>query len=478
MSKLVNYISSIGGEVGLNNVPMKENADHNQLFSDQRLKALVQHGSDIIAILDVDLKYTYISPTSLKILGVSPETFIGRQVQEFIHQDDLDLVMAEAADLKTIGHVQFTPFRVKNVNGDWKWLETKATNLINDSFVGGIVCNSKDITDKIISQEKIVESVERYNIVSKATSDIIREYKIDSNTVVWNKGLRRILKFKEAVTDVQWWEKKIHPEDRQRVLTKFEANIRNRAAGWEEEYRFRCGDGVYKYLIDRVFVAFDQDGEPSRMIGSMQDISARKEDEHWSKLLESVVTNTTDGVLITNAPVNSSPLVIYVNDALVKMSGYSRADLLHRNPELLNGGNYDQPGLKLISKALINKEACNTEIVNFTKQGKAYHVSINIFPITNTTGAITHWISIQRDITENRNYVNAIEEQNRKLREIRWVQSHLVRGPLTRIMGLVDLLKKFEPGDDREQLLEYLSKSANELDEVIGNISNSKVKSN
>ncbi|WP_316810883.1 PAS domain S-box protein [Pedobacter heparinus] len=196
------------------------------------------------------------------------------------------------------------------------------------------------------------------------------------------------------------------------------------------------------------------------------------EEEHWSKLLESVVINTTDGVLITDASFNPGPNIIYVNDALVRMSGYSRQELIGVEPSIFHGHDLLQEGLQKIEYALKHKLPCNLELVNYTKNGRPYDVSINICPVTDHTGTVTHWVSIQRDITENRNYIKEIEGKNKKLTDIAWMHSHQVRAPLSRIMSLVDLLKNHCSDMDQDVLHEYLSKSAAELDDVISNITN------
>ena len=165
--------------------------------------------------------------------------------------------------------------------------------------------------------------------------------------------------------------------------------------------------------------------------------------------------------------------MIYVNDALLNMSGFSREELIGKTPDIFHGVNETQQGLKKIEAAMKNKLPCNVELINYTKNGKPYDVSVNICPVTDNTGSVTHWISIQRDITENRNYIKEIEDQNKKLVDIAWMHSHKVRGPLTRIMSLVDLLKNHSSAEDQGILHEYLSKSASELDHVISDITNS-----
>lgn len=82
-------------------------------------------------------------------------------------------------------------------------------------------------------------------------------------------------------------------------------------------------------------------------------------------------------------------------------------------------------------------------------------------------------IIVARDITEKLTYINAIEEQNEKLREISWLQSHVIRAPLARMMGLVPLINDTDAlPDDMKQMIEYLLLSAKELNDVIMNITN------
>ena len=66
--------------------------------------------------------------------------------------------------------------------------------------------------------------------------------------------------------------------------------------------------------------------------------------------------------------------------------------------------------------------------------------------------------------------INAVEEQNAKLREIAWIQSHIVRAPLARMMGLMDLFKNGE--DEKETIVDFLIESAHELDAIIQDITN------
>ena len=96
----------------------------------------------------------------------------------------------------------------------------------------------------------------------------------------------------------------------------------------------------------------------------------------------------------------------------------------------------------------------------------------NGYIIRDENGRAIRMIGVIRDITERLNYITAVEKQNEKLLEIAWMQSHVVRAPLTKIIGLADLIKDFPNNDAEEnQLLEHLLTCAYELDNIIRDIS-------
>jgi YesN/AraC family two-component response regulator len=84
--------------------------------------------------------------------------------------------------------------------------------------------------------------------------------------------------------------------------------------------------------------------------------------------------------------------------------------------------------------------------------------------------SIIYSIERKKIMISVRNYIKAIEGQNDKLKEISWIQSHIIRAPLSRIMGLIPLITDTTDNDEREIMLHFLRSSANELDDVIRSI--------
>jgi len=331
-----------------------------------------------------------------------------------------------------------------------------------------------DITGRVNNEISIRQIKDQFDVLSKATSDTIWDYMIPNKTVIWNKGIKGIFGYKDInnnTTDISWFKSQIHPEDQEVVFDISAKNLQSGLSRWKTEFRLKCADGVYKYVLSRNFVIYDSNNIPMRIIGALEDISKRKEEEHWSKLLESVVINTTDGVVITNAELGKQgPKIMYVNTAFIAMTGYSKEELVGRTPKVFTEHKVNKPALKKLYRAIKKNMPCDIEVVDVNKSGQEYWVSMNVSPVADSTGKVTHWISIQRDITESRQYLTAIEEQNKKFREIAWIQSHVVRAPLARVLGLVDLLAHQTPGDETDVLLKHLSSSARDLDAIIINI--------
>ena len=315
-------------------------------LSEQRFKALVQDGSDLIAILDADGNYKYVSPTSKSILNIDADFFIGKNAFDFIHRDDKESVKSQFDLLSVKKRVEVSAFRFLDGKNKFRWVETIITDMSDDPVIAGIIANSRDVTQRIEDENKIKAGLERYNIVSKATSDAIYDFNFLTNEVVWNKGIQGIFghKLPYDTSTQEWWLKNVHPEDVKRTVQNFENCIKKKKTRWKAEYRFRSADGTYRYVLDRSFLIYNKEGEPIKMIGALQDV------------------------------------------------------------------------------------------------------------------------------TEQINYIQAIEDQNTRLREIAWFQSHVVRAPLARIMGLTDLLKNAEGETYYSELLAHILTSAEELDDVIRSI--------
>jgi diguanylate cyclase (GGDEF)-like protein/PAS domain S-box-containing protein len=121
-------------------------------------------------------------------------------------------------------------------------------------------------------------------------------------------------------------------------------------------------------------------------------------------LLELVVVNANDSVLITEAePFNQpGPIIQYVNPAFTRTTGYTSEDVIGKSPRILQGPLSGREGPDKIRAALEQWKAVEVELLNYRKDGSIFWVELSISPVCDEKGWYTHWISVQRDVTERK----------------------------------------------------------------------------
>ncbi len=279
-----------------------------------------------------------------------------------------------------------------------------------------------DVTERILAQQSLIQSNERYNLVSKATSDAIWDWDILCNTRYLGEGFQNIFGHPayDFTSNISVWTDHLHPKDSERVLAKLHKFIEGQETNWADEYRYKKADGQYAYVVDKGFVIRDPQGKAIRMVGAMQDISEKRERERQLKLLESVIVNTKDAILITDAELidEPGPRIIYVNEAFSQMTGYTAEEVIGKTPRILQGPKSDRKELEKVRIALQNWKSTEANTINYKKSGEEFWVNFSITPVADETGWFTHWIAIERDITDQVNQQQKINAERNLLRTL------------------------------------------------------------
>ena len=137
-------------------------------------------------------------------------------------------------------------------------------------------------------------------------------------------------------------------------------------------------------------------------------------------LLESIVDNTRDVILVTEARSidEPGPKIVYTNESFFRMTGYTIGEIVGKTPRVLQGPQTDRNQLDKIRAALTQQKPVRVELLNYHKDGTEFWVEVDIVPVIDEQGNYTHWISVQRDITERRKREEALRESEERLRTI------------------------------------------------------------
>lgn len=139
----------------------------------------------------------------------------------------------------------------------------------------------RSLTSKILENQKTIkESEEKYRLSMDAAQEGLWDWDISSGVVEYSPGWKRILGVTGMTNDYEFWENRIHPEDKDRILSSLREHLAGETEIWSEEHRLYHAEGKWLWVYGRgKVVSRDADGKPLRMIGTMSDITERKTSE-------------------------------------------------------------------------------------------------------------------------------------------------------------------------------------------------------
>jgi len=175
--------------------------------------------------------------------------------------------------------------------------------------------------------------------------------------------------------------------------------------------------------IDIIFSAAplpDTNGEISGLVAVIADISEQKRQAEQVRLLQSVVVNTNDAVIVTEAESIDAPgpRILYVNEAFTRITGYKPEEVLGKTPRILQGAKTDQAQLQKVRSALSRWESITVEVINYCKDGSEFWNEFSLVPVANAKGWYTHWIAVQRDTTERKQVEQALRQSEERFRSL------------------------------------------------------------
>ncbi|WP_429383895.1 PAS domain S-box protein [Mucilaginibacter sp. UYCu711] len=420
-----------------------------------------------------------------EMLGYTEDELLSLTFMQVTHPDDLarDLE-AQAETLKGGTGTYRIEKRYMHKDGSIVWINLNVSLIKDkDKHPLYLVAQIENITEKIESQFKFQNLVENF---------IVGVYILQNGLMVYvNPRIAEEMGYTQEEIINQPFEKFIYREDielvRENMKERIEKDIRS-TSRYEARGIKKDGQPIWFEILGGATL---YRGQPA-LLGTMVNITERKAIyDELEQLNQDLLQQATE-LAVSNADLeqsqkmysnlfNFSPLPAWVadvntlrfldvNNAAVLHFGYSRDEFLSmtlkdiRLPE-------DIPALeRAVNERIKQKDGVfRTISTHKKKNGELIKMDIQVAPISYS--GISANIAIATDITERQNYINAIEAQNTRLLEISWIQSHIVRAPLSRIMGLIPLLEdSAEVGEEGKVILDHLLTSAHELDETIKNI--------
>ncbi len=210
----------------------------------------------------------------------------------------------------------------------------------------------------------------------------------------------------------------IHPDDR----PAFDGEMPAARAGEEFDtvMRVRHADGTWRWLRSRGRGVVGPDGRVERIAGVHQDVTAERRAEERLRLLESAVVHARDAVVILGGdPAGGGGRPVrYVNAAFERMTGYPPEDVIGRSLSFLGGPASDPHALGRLRDALAAGRPLLTELLNYHRDGTPVWVELSLVPVPGPGGAVSHFVMIQRDVTDRKRAEEALRQSEERFRSM------------------------------------------------------------
>lgn len=278
----------------------------------------------------------------------------------------------------------------------------------------------RDITDRKLRELALRKSEERLSLILKGANDGAWDWDMESGHYYlsprWWEMMGRAPDAGPFRGEI--WMDFIHPDDRTRVRTALSSAIAAGRDNYQAEFRMQHLRGHYLTVLGRGHILYNSQGRAVRTSGTNVDLTAQRQAQSQIRLLQSCVESIEDVVLITYAsPCNApGPIIMYVNPVFETFTGYSSAEAIGKSPKMLQGPATSRRELDKISAALQQWRSVKVELANYKKNGEPFWIELEITPVqADGSDQFTHWIGIQRNITDRKTAELALRTSNDRL---------------------------------------------------------------
>lgn len=233
-----------------------------------------------VTITDLDGKIIYVNPAEADMHGWDPGELLGRDVSVFVPGGQRRRMSRDEIKKMTSWRRETT-----NARRDGSTFPVRLTSdavMDENGEPVAIVTTSEDITERRAAEERLRESEERYALAARGANDVLWDWNLTTNTLYLSPRWWSLLSLPDDHAIAQKpdeWLRRVHPEDLDDLQVKVAAHLQGASPHLEHEHRLKRHDGEWVWVLCRGIAVRDEEGNATRVAGSMTDITQRKRTE-------------------------------------------------------------------------------------------------------------------------------------------------------------------------------------------------------
>jgi diguanylate cyclase (GGDEF)-like protein/PAS domain S-box-containing protein len=263
--------------------------------------------------------------------------------------------------------------------------------------IGLLVAGFNRILERSVQRELAMQHMQTMMERTESTAHLASfQWDVDTNTVTWSPEMFRIFGRDPAlgIPNLEGQAQLYTPASTQILFAAVSKAVAD-GTPYEIELMTVQPDGEQRPCIAKGFPVRDDGDRVVRLYGLVQDITERTRKDEKIRLAANVFSHAREGITITNA----DGIIIDVNEAFTRITGYSREEVIGQNPRILQSGRQDKAFYEAMWRDLTGPGHWSSEIWNQRKNGEVYAELLTISAVRDAQGAAQQYVALFSDIT-------------------------------------------------------------------------------
>jgi PAS domain S-box-containing protein len=394
----------------LNTIRLRQQSDALRAGED-RFRGLLEASPEMIAV-QASGKFLYINSSGVRLLGATnAEEIIGQDARQFIMEYGRSTI---ASQLKQVGTQETMTVNYRQtfrrLDGSFTEMLVTASTITYADQLATLITARDSATVSIATTAETAQD----NALDHVPTTL---FITDGDTLIYvNRQAEIVTGYTSDELKAMRLTQIFEEMDLSVVKERIQQQPPDRRISQEQTYGFLHKNGQRRLLwLKSHLVAYQ--GQ-KLLMSAGYDVTERAQKERDLRLVQTAAEHTLDAILITNADLDTGPYITYVNPAFCQMTGYAQDELIGKTPRLLQGPLTERQMIINLRRGLEKGEATSGEAINYRKDRSVYPVEWHIIPFRDEQNSVTHFISIQRDLTPVRRAEAEAHEREERYRMV------------------------------------------------------------